>query len=1418
MNLTPSCSRIIIIFTVTLFLPSSSAFKLPTAPGSRDSRTDNHPGQPRFFRFSQHRPDSNGSKVPSNQFYRISMNATLRPCDEADDHREPDYVPSNPMNAACQTRIMSEIYIETLSGYDNRMPKKYDAQQGGPRPAHWDIYGMHFHFLLDEVFLPDSGTYGRLKETFVINVTLEMTYGLYALEKIQESNCYLLSDGTTPPPNSNQLNSPTSPDQERMMQPNANERIFLGKQYHIPSATRYPVREFTDDEADKRKAIRRKVGRMFFQRLNHRPEGRNYDADSRQDSTGGKFLASKVSNFTGADAWDNNNNVGEQTLHQQIDSISHTHFLRINSSSIFPGGTGLRQHRAPSSRENPLQEKSTEPRIYRQRYHPEPPLNILRQRDVQVPSADTGRQTASDGHNEWNGGKLRSTGGERSEIGAFRSHHPHRNRAMVGGEFRDGTLLMAPQQPLHSSFAASGGNQWQHFPADVLLPTFYDDGTAFGNYPDYGGLGNKKKLDGNGGSEHGAPLDMVNDLADSLRPRSLSNRRKLTRIWRRRLWEQMKKTEKVSIDAERDTQSRRYSFYRVMDPPIATEPSSTVSITRQLLSDSPERKSAVIVESTRMTTSSDMYANAISSIKFHAATDVPRTDQPVSTAATAINPRTTMKSGRQHSAGEDNGIKVKVNHRYPKSAKTAHDAEFNHDTLMLIDSNGSNLLLWTERPLLGQQEKRPSPNGVRFLERENHAEQFENPQLLPAKMTNDASLGDGMELDGSKSSQLHKSFGNPNRYLICPDVAVNRKVIAVESVRRYDGEQQAELKQCESGLCLKVPVVVSVAYKYEIQLAYSLDQIVPLESDVPAPVSYRVKITNIITSFHGPLVSALNGKSSSYTDPPQSKRRQIRTLRPDGDINQVGLELALLNLGQQRELVQVNIDSACLSLLSALTVAYLNQAKEQRLVTLGSGQLQTVRMRFPINVTAVLAHREQFECRATATRTKEVKKGSIFVFRHSKQPSQQPAAVAVVQRKFLIKPGARCVCSDFSCECICLLGPAVPSNTEPVLQASTGNTDNGYCKIISTESVTAGADITDRKQWLPVRMGGFVYGIWVLFLVLLAVLMILGCSKALLGCCCGRIGRWGYDYLQPTVRYQDSSRYRRFLINLIFFLVYPCVFCCRCFEHRDHSDEDDKLLQQQGRLKGTILLQQQQEIQSVLSSAEYDDDNDDALDDGWQTGGSRRSRPSKYWDSEAPLTTASDEELHKLLMEIRSGEDGGAGVVGGSRYYQNRKDEENDTKFVLHAMDECRKSLQTLNDRTQTKSNGVSDVGSKEEEGAAANLTVCQLLKAKIVYRRMDGPCGYVLIADRQPYSIQGYFIAIDKTRYQFFTHALTRQFWEIRKDDKNYAHRFKMEPRVLIARSFTMTYASELEVLRRNDLSDKPLPEAPCINVEHLH
>ncbi|XP_065087389.1 uncharacterized protein LOC135709115 [Ochlerotatus camptorhynchus] len=857
-----------------------------------------------------------------------------------------------------------------------------------------------------------------------------------------------------------------------------------------------------------------------------------------------------------------------------------------------------------------------------------------------------------------------------------------------------------------------------------------------------------------------------------------------------------------------------------------------------------ERNESVVVKSTRLTSSSNIYVNQISSIKFQAATVVSTSRRKPRTTTTTTTDKNHQRQGHpsvRAPTSSSSSSHRKNNHRHGFSPTTATsspstDAESNRNELMLIDpSELSDLSTpWQE----GSSEE--------FFERDQ---------------------GDGAEKllwGGEKRFVREATFSQSEEEedlgegrLICPELGPHREQVKAESIRSYfGGGSRTRLRHCpreEGLLCLEAPVEVAVAYKYEIQLTYSLDRVAPIEPPESRTTHHRnrIKITNIISSFHGPMVNESSSVGSSTR-----KRTPIATTQMG---NIMLLELALVNLGHQQqqqqqqqhrrsELVRVNIDTDCLSYLSSIAAEKSIAAQKSMDVRLWPDRLRTVRFQFRINATAVAGHNLEFPCTATValvrsqpfknpTRSRRYSSSNDDQDddddNHEQQEQQQQKPnsriVVVAERKFLIKPGARCVCSDFACRCTCLLGMVSPMTAEsqstPGAVATSAVTD-GSCQMVITFGGAVGTATTGDHHHHH-RRSGFWHWICVLLMLVVVVLVFLGCIKAVLGCCCAKIGRWRYDFLQPTVRYKDASSYRRFLINLIFFLVYPCVLCCRCFERPGEADgrrggdcadeERDHLLQQQGLLQGAMVVQRQMQpsTTTVTSSTDEDEPDEDILGDGWDSGGARA------WSSNNNGTT--DDELSKLLtmQGMQQSSDGGEGS-GRSAYYNNTEDEDNDTKFVLDVMNRSRKSLQTLSAASESEPQRPESgqQGQKEEHQLAADQLVRELLQAKIVYRRLDHACGQVLMEPDQPYSIQGYFIAIDRGRYQFFTHALLRQFWVARRTDEEEERtvsKSSIPVRSLISNSFTMTYLSKVDVFRQNDLSVRPDKEAPCVNVEYL-
>ncbi|XP_055588124.1 uncharacterized protein LOC129740464 isoform X2 [Uranotaenia lowii] len=244
---------------------------------------------------------------------------------------------------------------------------------------------------------------------------------------------------------------------------------------------------------------------------------------------------------------------------------------------------------------------------------------------------------------------------------------------------------------------------------------------------------------------------------------------------------------------------------------------------------------------------------------------------------------------------------------------------------------------------------------------------------------------------------------------------------------------------------------------------------------------------------------------------------------------------------------------------------------------------------------------------------------------------------------------------------------------------------------------------------------GFWHWSWIAFLWMFQLLLLLGCLKALLGVVYSKVGKWRYDYVQPGKRYDQSSSFRRFLINLVFFVVYPCVCCCRCFEEHvidgadaesedDGGPETDRQLHRQGLLKGTTVIQRQVQLTTttITTTTGSSSSNSDPEElEGWISSGPEqnriRAKPVPYRDESRRVEMeqqrssgqTDDDDLSRLLLDIKSsseeidpdpgqGKRKGMGMGSGrGSPYRNIEDEEHDTKFVLTAMDRSRKSLRT---------------------------------------------------------------------------------------------------------------------------------------------
>ncbi|XP_065087404.1 uncharacterized protein LOC135709127 [Ochlerotatus camptorhynchus] len=296
-----------------------------------------HPGRARYFRFSQHRQRN----VQPNEFYQLSMNANLVACGggNSSDYNDEEKVSSGDAHGeattvttsgidGCQHKIVAEIYIETTT------------TTRGHRS--WDTYDMHLHFLLDEVYLPDNGTYGRPRDPFAINVTLEVTYARYQLRKVQVLNCYVTSrdqsnKSTTVPTkeeeqqqesskqNTNEMVSSPAPPQQDREQDNAGGGKFSdsAETKNQDYITEEPNDAEQEEEEEEEEFYDDDDGGLQFQgnAADVYDDGGEYDDDYDIDADNGH-------------TWSGNED--EDPVIHKFTSFSQTNRISINSKMVHP--------------------------------------------------------------------------------------------------------------------------------------------------------------------------------------------------------------------------------------------------------------------------------------------------------------------------------------------------------------------------------------------------------------------------------------------------------------------------------------------------------------------------------------------------------------------------------------------------------------------------------------------------------------------------------------------------------------------------------------------------------------------------------------------------------------------------------------------------------------------------------------------------------------------------------------------------------------------------------------------------------------------------------------------------------------------------------------------------------------------------
>ncbi|XP_035773852.1 uncharacterized protein LOC118456859 [Anopheles albimanus] len=179
-------------------------------------------------------------------------------------------------------------------------------------------------------------------------------------------------------------------------------------------------------------------------------------------------------------------------------------------------------------------------------------------------------------------------------------------------------------------------------------------------------------------------------------------------------------------------------------------------------------------------------------------------------------------------------------------------------------------------------------------------------------------------------------------------------------------------------------------------------------------------------------------------------------------------------------------------------------------------------------------------------------------------------------------------------------------------------------------------------------------------------LLLLGLFKASLGLRWRWIGAWKYHELHSSLVYDESSSVKQFLVNFIFFLVYPGVLAYRCYQAEARHgwvQEDDDLVElivdkglgedellRRGKLRGRMIIQKQiilndsqEEDLEVTQGAVPEDDDDETEEDSFELsvqGGRNDDEEDEedngsYEESEKPLNLSKDCPLARRRAELR---------------------------------------------------------------------------------------------------------------------------------------------------------------------------------------
>ncbi|XP_053969967.1 uncharacterized protein LOC128871863 [Anastrepha ludens] len=426
--------------------------------------------------------------------------------------------------------------------------------------------------------------------------------------------------------------------------------------------------------------------------------------------------------------------------------------------------------------------------------------------------------------------------------------------------------------------------------------------------------------------------------------------------------------------------------------------------------------------------------------------------------------------------------------------------------------------------------------------------------------------------------------------------------------------------------------------------------------------------------------------------------------------------------------------------------------------------------------------------------------------------------IVIALRTLAVETERRCFCIwECKCHCTAKLETHVNFNNCQKMEYDEKRKAGMLLNCSYDENLESDSCITAFSDGKDFRENG-IDGIFFLIknaCILLLIMLLLGLLKALFGrFCSSTIDRCGFDYVHPGKEYDESSCWRRFFINIIFFILLPFSFWCKCFTAFDLD-----------LLAASMEWQCANDVCNPVLSGNKNRYNrnkqfcSENLDEKEDTILSQYvGCPSK---SNHDLSNCINYRTRLSAGENSCGTENHLNIVQRAIYDKfsdeienNEVDEEENTKYVLQTLTESRESLkQLLQSSSSTEFNGMEYINDKLRQAAQF---VESLKEARIVYRTLDRPIGNVQnIPYGITYCLQGYFLPSSEAKYEFVSYHPLVQYYGISRDGTfNEA----LHPPVLLcSKQFSRVYNNILDVLCAKDLYIHPPSCVLCINVASL-